>query len=287
MALAVVVSLFASYIVAMTVVPLFCARYLRAIRHAAREDAGDSRLRTGQALAGAPASTAPSMHGSSACWRRTKRWCTACCAAPATVLALFFVAFAASLLLYRLLGLLVLSADRRRSIRHYLQSAVGNRLTVTENEVAKLESLIKEIVPPDDLGTIVDNIGVDNGFSAVYTSNAAMHTGFISGGSAARPSHRQLRVHSPAQGRMRQEMPELTPFFSTGSLVDAVVSMGAPAPIDVQIVGANLEADNRIAQDIAGKLRLSRRSPTSSFRRISTIRRCASTSTACTPPSSG
>jgi multidrug efflux pump subunit AcrB len=56
---------------------------------------------------------------------------------------------------------------------------------------------------------------------------------------------------------MAAEMPELTPFFSTGSLVDAVVSMGAPAPIDVQIVGANLEADNRIAQDLAGKLRQS------------------------------
>ena len=52
-------------------------------------------------------------------------------------------------------------------------------------------------------------------------------------------------------------MPELTPFFSTGSLVDAVVSMGAPAPIDVQVVGANFDTDNRVAQDIASKLRLS------------------------------
>ena len=39
--------------------------------------------------------------------------------------------------------------------------------------------------------------------------------------------------------------------------MDAVVSMGAPAPIDIQVVGANLEADNKIAQDIAGKLRQS------------------------------
>ena len=38
-------------------------------------------------------------------------------------------------------------------------------------------------------------------------------------------------------------MPELTTYFSTGSLVDAVVNMGAPAPIDIQISGANLQAD--------------------------------------------
>jgi multidrug efflux pump subunit AcrB len=56
---------------------------------------------------------------------------------------------------------------------------------------------------------------------------------------------------------MTQEMPQLTPFFSTGSLVDAVVSMGAPAPIDVQVVGANLDTDNKVVQDIASKLRLS------------------------------
>src|SRR6202050_5633977 len=56
---------------------------------------------------------------------------------------------------------------------------------------------------------------------------------------------------------MAAEMPQLTPFFSTGSLVDAVVSRGAPAPMDVQVVGANLDTDNKVAQDIASKLRLS------------------------------
>ena len=117
--------------------------------------------------------------------------------------------------------------------------------------------MIKEIVRPDDLGIIVDNIGVDNGFSAVYTSNAAMHTGFVQVG--LKPDHRigSYEYIRQIKKRMAQEMPEITPFFSTGSLVDAVVSMGAPAPIDVQIVGANLDADNNVAQDIASKLRLS------------------------------
>ena len=49
---------------------------------------------------------------------------------------------------------------------------------MTEQEVAKAEALIKGCAPAD-LGIIVDNIGVDNGFSALYTPNAAMHTGFI------------------------------------------------------------------------------------------------------------
>jgi hypothetical protein len=58
-----------------------------------------------------------------------------------------------------------------------LKAPSGTKLTATEKEVAKAENLIKAIVQPDDLGILVDNIGVDNGFSAVYTPNAAMHTG--------------------------------------------------------------------------------------------------------------
>jgi multidrug efflux pump subunit AcrB len=112
-------------------------------------------------------------------------------------------------------------------------------------------------VRPEDLNIIVDNIGVDNGFSAVYTSNAAMHTGFVQVG--LEPEHRigSYEYISQIKERMAREMPQITPFFSTGSLVDAVVSMGAPAPIDVQVVGASLDTDNKIAQEIAAKLRLS------------------------------
>jgi multidrug efflux pump subunit AcrB len=84
-----------------------------------------------------------------------------------------------------------------------------------------------------------------------------MHTGFVQVG--LKPDHRvgSYQYISQLKQRIAAEMPELSPFFSTGSLVDAVVSMGAPAPIDVQIVGANLDIDNTLAQDIAAKLRQS------------------------------
>ena len=52
-------------------------------------------------------------------------------------------------------------------------------------------------------------------------------------------------------------MPELSSYFSTGSLADAVVNMGQPAPIDIQISGANFAADNDVAQQIASELRRS------------------------------
>src|SRR5580698_3384747 len=176
---------------------------------------------------------------------------------PVTVLVLFFLAFTASLILYNRLGFTYFPQTDAGQFVITFKARSGTKLTATEEEVARLENLVKEVIRPEDLGTIVDNIGVDNGFSAVYTSNAAMHTGFVQVG--LQPDHRigSYEYIRQIKKRVADEMPELTPFFSTGSLVDAVVSMGAPAPIDVQIVGANFDTDNKIAQDIASKLRLS------------------------------
>lgn len=259
MGLAVVVSLFASYFVAMTVVPLFCARFLK-LEHPERMsevEGAEARMRRGKSAGwgerfnrGFNAAFDRMLEVYEAAVQRTLR-------APVAVLVLFFIGFAASLLLYNRLGFAYFPQTDAGQFVITFKAPSGTRLAVTESEVARLESLVKDIIQPDDLGIIVDNIGVDNGFSAVYTSNAAMHTGFVQVG--LKPEHhvgsydyiRQIKK------RLSQEMPQLTPFFSTGSLVDAVVSMGAPAPIDVQVVGSNFEADNRVAQEIAAKLRLS------------------------------
>src|SRR5262249_43286984 len=73
-------------------------------------------------------------------------------------------------------GTLVLSADGRRSVRHQPEAPSGTRLAVTDGEVAKVEDLIDHVVSPEDLGMIVSNIGSTPDFSAIYTTNSAMHT---------------------------------------------------------------------------------------------------------------
>ncbi len=259
MALALVVALFGSYFVAMTVVPLFCSRFFRPIATAHHEGAHSAE--------NAPQSAAAPGWGE----RFNAAFNTAfdrllgiytilvekVLRHPVRVLGTFFAAFALSLLLYHFLGFAYFPQTDAGQFVITVKAPSGTRLAVTENEVAKLEALVKRIIRPEDLGIIVDNIGVDNGFSAVYTTNTAMHTGFIQVG--LQPGHRigSYEYIAEIKRRMEREMPELTPFFSTGSLVDAVVSMGAPAPIDVQIVGANLNSDLRVAEDVADQLRRS------------------------------
>jgi multidrug efflux pump subunit AcrB len=249
MALSVVISLAASYFVAMTVVPLFSARFLK-IDHA--DGARQSFVaRFGSWFKEAFNAAFRRMLGA---YEVTVKWTLK---APALTLVLFFISFAVSLLLYNQLGFSYFPRTDAGQFVITFKAPSGTKLTATEKEAAAMEALIRRIVKPEDLGILVDNIGVDNGFSAVYTTNAAMHTGFIQVGLT--PSHRigSYEYIQEIKKRLSVEMPEITPFFSTGSLVDAVVSMGAPAPIDVQIVGASLDADNRVAQQISAKLRQS------------------------------
>ena len=259
MALAVVVSLFASYVVAMTVVPLFCARFLKLEhpQHLGEADGTEAPMSNRKRIGWGARFSLAFNAGFNRMLGRYEALVKQLLRVPVAVLVLSLVAFVVSLLLYNRLGFSYFPQTDAGQFVITFKAPSGTKLTVTEKEVANLEGLIKEVIRSEDLGVIVDNIGVDNGFSAVYTSNAAMHTGFVQVG--LKPGHivgsyeyiRQIKK------RMTQELPQLTPFFSTGSLVDAVVSMGSPAPIDVQVVGANLETDSKVVQDIASKLRLS------------------------------
>ena len=60
-----------------------------------------------------------------------------------------------------------------------LKAPSGTRIELTEQDVRRVEDEIKKIVPPNELGMIVSNIGVTPGFSAIYTPNSAEHTAFV------------------------------------------------------------------------------------------------------------
>jgi hydrophobic/amphiphilic exporter-1 (mainly G- bacteria), HAE1 family len=114
-----------------------------------------------------------------------------------------------------------------------------------------VENIIRQTVAPRDLNTIVSNIGVMADFSALFTSNAAMHTAFVQAG--LNPEHKisSFEYMRRVQQRIQDELPELRTYFQSGSLVDAVLNQGVPAPIDVQVSGMDLNQDEDIAQGLA------------------------------------
>jgi multidrug efflux pump subunit AcrB len=239
---AVVISLFASYAVALTVVPLFCARFMKHTESSERPGFG---ARFNQAFS---RQFDRLLNGYERLVKRVM-------VRPVMALVVFFVAFGVSLALYPFVGLAFFPQTDAGQFVIQVKAESGTKLTDTEAEVARLEQLIRRVVRPGDMEMIVSNIGVDPGFSAVYTSNSAMHTAFVQTSLKSGHQTGSYEYIAEVKRRMQKEMPELTAFFSSGSLVDSVVNMGMPAPIDVQVAGTDLKADYQVALDIGSKIR--------------------------------
>ncbi len=264
LALAVVISLFASYFVALTVVPLFCAMFIKghdtaADQHAREpEDTQDTqhtqaaaprRLSLGQRF------SARFNDGFAAVLARYDRLVARVLDWPRATLVYSGIGFLLSLLLFPLLGLSFFPrTDAGQFVINY-KAPSGTRLQDTVQETARLENLVKQTVPAHDFDLTVANIGLDPGFSALFSSNAAMHTGFLQ--VALKPGHRVSSFVDidRVKARVAREMPELQTFFSSGSLVDGVLNMGAPAPIDIQVAGTDLTADYDLAQRLGSQIR--------------------------------
>jgi multidrug efflux pump subunit AcrB len=102
---------------------------------------------------------------------------------------------------------------------------------------------------------IVSNIGATPDFSAIYTTNSASHTAFVQVSLKEEHETGSYEYIRRVKERLQTEMPELTAYFSSGSLVDSVLNMGLPAPIDVQVAGSNMGRSYETALTLASQIR--------------------------------
>src|SRR5580658_10220241 len=136
-----------------------------------------------------------------------------------------------------------------------VKTVTGTRLDVTEAEIKKLEDLVRREVDPHDLRLIVSNIGTTPGFSSIYTSNSASHTAFVQVGLNDDHKIGSYEYMDRVRAAVQKKMPEISTYFQSGGLVDAVLNLGLPAPIDVQVSGSDLDDDYAVAQKIGTQVR--------------------------------
>ena len=263
LALAVALSLFASYAVAMTVVPLFCARFIKAAHHGTPSNeeviTADEKPGPGHKWYNVGAHFNVWFNAKfEGMLRRYDRAVDWSLSRPVLTIAGFGAIFVASLLLFPRLGMSFFPRTDAGQFVITLKAPSGTRLAVTENEVAKVEDLVRRVVDKEDLGMIVSNIGTTPDFSAIYSSNAAMHTAFVQ--VSLKEDHKKgsYEYMSEVKRELSKELPELSAYFQSGGLVDAVLNMGLPAPIDVQVAGSNMERSYDVAVDLANKIRAMR-----------------------------
>src|SRR6201987_4956590 len=248
LAMAVVLSLAASYLVAMTVVPLFCAKLIH--KHQADEEVGEGSMgaRFGivakkfnlyfeKMLAGYDRTLAKTL-----------------LRPVAATLGLAGVSILC-LTLYPLMGVAFFPRTDPGQFVVNIKAPSGTRVELSEQYIKQVEGIVREIVPPNELGMIVSNIGITTDFSAIYTPNSAPHTGFVQ--VSLKEGHKigSYQYMSEVRDRLSRDMPQLSTYFQSGGLVDAVLNMGMPAPIDIQVSGNSLKQVYASATDIASRVR--------------------------------
>jgi multidrug efflux pump subunit AcrB len=131
----------------------------------------------------------------------------------------------------------------------------GTRLEMTEQYVAKVEDLIRKVVGQQDVKMVVSNVGVVPDFSSLYTTNAGAYTATIQ--VALDDDHQKSSFYymDRVQKEMDLQYPDIRTFFSSGSMVDAILNTGMPAPIDVQVSGRSLHQIYSVTQDLARRIR--------------------------------
>jgi hydrophobic/amphiphilic exporter-1 (mainly G- bacteria), HAE1 family len=248
LATAVILSLFASYFVAMTVVPLFCAKLIK--RHQADEELGEGAVesRLGRFAKKFDSYFESMLHKYDISVGK------ALLRPAATVIGLAGVSLLA-VSLYPFLGVSFFPRTDAGQFVINVKAPSGTRVEVTEDYVKRVEEIVRQEIPPSDLGTIVSNIGITTDFSAIYTPNSAPHTAFVQ--VSLKEGHKigSYDYMRKVRARLTRELPQLSAYFQSGGLVDAVINLGLPAPIDVQVSGNSMRKAYAVETEIAAKVR--------------------------------
>jgi multidrug efflux pump subunit AcrB len=251
LALGVVLSIFASYIFAMTVVPLYCAYFIR-IDHS--EVHGESHRR------GLFADVVQRfnklfltllIHYDRAILKTLER--------PKRTVAIIALGIVVVLLgLFPFMGIAYFPRTDPGQFVIQVKAAPGTRLEVTDNLIAQVEQEVRKTVSAADLDMVVSNIGITADLSAAYTTNSGMDTAFVQVSLKEEHKTGSYKYMELLRRKLASELPQLNTYFQAGGLVDSVVNQGLPAPLDIQVSDNNLQEGYNIAKTLAVQLKQSR-----------------------------
>ncbi len=242
LALAVVLSMAASYLVAMCVIPIYCARFLTR-EQALAEEHGESS-------------------GIFAVFNRAyerfvsgyERLLENALDHKAVVVGGVALLFVASLAMYPRLGTELFPETDAGTFTINFRAPAGTRIELTTAMARQIEAVVRKVIPPDDLDIVVSNIGIAPSISAIYSPNSAQDSAFMQ--VALKAGHRHPTKYYVA--RLRQLLPAQVPdartLFSSGSIIDSVLNLGKITPIDVEFAGNSFDELHKTAKELQKKI---------------------------------
>ncbi len=253
LALGVVISIFASYIFAMTVVPLYCATFLR-VDDIEKEVEGENKAVSRSWFR-------RFLHRFNQLFEKLlnsyETWVTRALVRPGRTVAWIGAGIVVLLAaVFPFVGTAYFPRTDPGQFIINVKAPSGSRLEVSDQYIARVENDIHQVIGAGDLDMIVSNIGITPDLSAIYTSNSSMDTAFVQ--VSLKENHKvgSYEYMRRVRRKLAEDLPELDTYFQAGGLVDSVINLGLPAPIDIQIRGNDLGAAYKVATEAASQIKL-------------------------------
>jgi multidrug efflux pump subunit AcrB len=252
LALGVVLSIFASYVFALTVVPLYCAQFIQLDTHG--EEVHENPR-------GPLAHLVDRFNASfQRMLERYEKAVTRVLDKPGmTVLYILGGIALATVIAFPFVGRAYFPRTDPGQFVINIKAPTGTRLEVTDKYIARVEEEVRAVIPRSDLEMMVSNIGITPDISAIYTSNSAMHTAFVEINLKEGHAVGSYQYMERLRRKLAADLPELSLYFQTGGLVDSVVNQGLPAPLDIQVSDNDMNEGYAIAREVALELKGSKR----------------------------
>ena len=174
----------------------------------------------------------------------------------APVLIGFGIFVAASLMLSVMVGRDFFPSVDSGQMRLHAIAPTGLRIEETEVLFSKIDQEIRRVIPPREIDTIIDNIGIPfGGFNLAFGDNTTMGTGDGDILISLNPENHgpTAEYTSRLRKHLNQVFPDVTFFFEAANITNQILNFGLPAPIDLQVVGRD-PRNYQIAEALAARI---------------------------------
>src|ERR1044071_4974541 len=125
--------------------------------------------------------------------------------------------------------------------RLHVRAPAGTRLEATEERFYEVGRLIREVIPPNEIGSVLDNIGLPvSGINLAFSDNATIRSADGEILVALNPNHKPTAQYTRIlREKLHQNFPDMEFSFAAPDIVSQILNFGIPAPIDIQVTGQN------------------------------------------------
>jgi multidrug efflux pump subunit AcrB len=162
-----------------------------------------------------------------------------------------------SCLIYPFLGRDFFPGVDAGQIRLHMRTPSGTRIEDTARQADEVEKVIRELIPRDQLETILDNLGVPNsGINLSYSNAGTIGTMDAEILMSLREGHKPTEDYiSLLRVELPKRFPGLEFFFQPADIVTQILNFGLPAAINVKFLGNDLQRNAELAAELVKSIR--------------------------------